>query len=47
MEETIDFKLNGKEVRLTTDTDRMLLWVLRTDLDHTGTKVNCGEGQEN
>ncbi len=44
MEETIDFKLNGKGVRLTADTDRMLLWILRTDLDHTGTKSSCGEG---
>ncbi len=44
MNETISFKLNDKSVSLTTDTDRMLLWVLRTDLGLTGTKYGCGEG---
>jgi len=45
MEESISFKLNGKSVSVTTDPDRMLLWVLRTDLALTGTKYGCGEGQ--
>ena len=45
MEESISFKLNGKDVSVTTDPDRMLLWVLRTDLGLTGTKYGCGEGQ--
>ena len=44
MEELIQFKLNGKNTNLTVDTDRKLLWVLRTDLEHTGTKYGCGEG---
>ncbi len=44
MEDTIRFKLNGKPVSVSTDTDRKLLWVLRTDLEHTGTKYGCGEG---
>ena len=44
MEETIRFKVNGKSVTLTVDGDRMLLWVLRTDLALTGTKYGCGEG---
>ncbi len=44
MEETVQFKLNGKQTRLNVDTDRKLLWVLRTDLEHTGTKYGCGEG---
>ena len=44
MEESISFKLNGKTVSVTTDPDRMLLWVLRTDLEHTGTKCGCGQG---
>ncbi len=44
MEENITFRLNGKDVRLTADPDRMLLWVLRTDLEHTGAKYSCGEG---
>lgn len=43
MEKTIQFKLNGKPTELTVDTDRMLLWVLRTDLGLTGTKYGCGE----
>ena len=43
MTETIQFKLNGKAVNVTADTDRMLLWVLRTDLGLTGTKFGCGE----
>jgi len=44
MNETISFKLNGKAVSLDTDGDRMLLWVLRTDLGVTGTKYGCGKG---
>jgi aerobic-type carbon monoxide dehydrogenase small subunit (CoxS/CutS family) len=44
MEETVQFKLNGKPVQLTVDSNRMLLWVLRTDLGVTGTKYGCGEG---
>ena len=43
MEETIQFKLNGKHVKLTMDSDRKLLWVLRTDLALIGTKYGCGE----
>jgi aerobic-type carbon monoxide dehydrogenase small subunit (CoxS/CutS family) len=45
MEQSISFKLNGKQVSVNTDSDRMLLWVLRTDLGLTGTKFGCGEGQ--
>lgn len=40
----ISFKLNDKPVRLNVDGDRLLLWVLRTDLGLTGTKYSCGEG---
>jgi len=40
----IEFKLNGKRVRVETDDERWLLWVLRTDLSLTGTKYGCGEG---
>jgi aerobic-type carbon monoxide dehydrogenase small subunit (CoxS/CutS family) len=42
MIETIKFKLNGKPTTLTTEADRKLLWVLRTDLGLTGTKFGCG-----
>ena len=44
MTESIAFKLNDKPVRLNVDGDRTLLWVLRTDVGLTGTKVGCGEG---
>jgi aerobic-type carbon monoxide dehydrogenase small subunit (CoxS/CutS family) len=44
MSETIHFTLNGKPVSLTTDPSRMLLWVLRTDLELTGSKYGCGMG---
>ena len=43
MKETIRFTLNGKSQRMTVDGERMLLWVLRTDLGLTGTKFGCGE----
>jgi aerobic-type carbon monoxide dehydrogenase small subunit (CoxS/CutS family) len=42
MKETIKFKLNGKPTTLNVDGDRKLLWVLRTDLELTGTKYGCG-----
>lgn len=44
MKQTIKFKLNDKPVSLSVDSERMLLWVLRTDLELTGTKYGCGEG---
>ena len=43
MIETIKFKLNGEPTSVTVDGERMLLWVLRTDLGLTGTKYGCGE----
>ncbi|MFZ0390979.1 MAG: (2Fe-2S)-binding protein [Calditrichia bacterium] len=43
MKEAITFTLNGKPTTLNTDSDRPLLWVLRTDLGLTGTKYGCGE----
>lgn len=44
MNRTIRFTLNSKPVSLSADPDRMLLWILRTDLGLTGTKFGCGEG---
>jgi aerobic-type carbon monoxide dehydrogenase small subunit (CoxS/CutS family) len=44
MDENISFTVNGKAVSLTTDSERPLLWVLRSDLGLTGTKYGCGEG---
>ena len=44
MKRSIRFGLNGQPITLDTDDDRTLLWVLRTDLELTGTKYGCGEG---
>ena len=44
MERTVSFRLNGKAASVTTNDERMLLWVLRSDLGLTGTKFGCGEG---
>jgi len=44
MERTVSFILNGKQVQVKADDERMLLWVLRSDLGLTGTKFGCGEG---
>jgi aerobic-type carbon monoxide dehydrogenase small subunit (CoxS/CutS family) len=42
MQRSLSFTLNGKPVRLAVDPDRMLLWVLRSDLALTGAKFGCG-----
>jgi aerobic-type carbon monoxide dehydrogenase small subunit (CoxS/CutS family) len=44
MIESMEIKINHKSVRLPVDDERMLLWVLRTDLGLTGTKYGCGGG---
>ena len=44
MQEVVRFTLNGKPTTLTVDSDRMLLWVLRTNLGLTGAKYGCGAG---
>lgn len=44
MSKTIQFVLNGKRVSAESGQDRMLLWVLRSDLNLTGTKYGCGIG---
>src|SRR5512138_2763709 len=45
MKKTLQFTLNGKPQRVTTDSRRTLLDVLREDFDLTGAKFGCGEGQ--
>src|SRR6185503_6166721 len=45
MNASVQFTVNGKAQRVTTDTRRTLLEVLREDLNLTGTKYGCGEGQ--
>jgi len=44
MAKPIRFSFNGKRTTLEVDEERMLLWVLRTELGLTGTKFGCGEG---
>lgn len=45
MQKQITFQLNGQTQTITTDPQRSLLDVLREDLNLTGTKYGCGEGQ--
>ena len=40
----ITFELNGKIVNITAEYDTPLLWVLREQLNLTGTKYGCGIG---
>ena len=40
-----ELDINGSKRRVDADADRTLLSVLRDDLDLTGTKYGCGEGQ--
>lgn len=42
--EAIRFTLNDKPIHISVNKDRMLLWVLRTELGLTGAKFGCGEG---
>jgi len=41
----MDRLVNGVRSRVATDPERPLLWVLRNELDLTGAKYGCGEGQ--
>ena len=43
-EKLIKFELNGKVAEVKTDPDKFLLWVLREDLELTGSKFGCGKG---
>jgi len=45
MSSTISFTVNGQSHTVTTNPDRPLLDVLREDLQLTGAKYGCGEGQ--
>jgi aerobic-type carbon monoxide dehydrogenase small subunit (CoxS/CutS family) len=40
-----ELDVNGKRSRIDADAERSLLSVLRDDLELTGTKYGCGEGQ--
>jgi carbon-monoxide dehydrogenase small subunit len=43
MTAVVRFLLNGRPTEITVEPDRMLLWVLRSDLGLTGTKYGCGQ----
>jgi isoquinoline 1-oxidoreductase subunit alpha len=45
MQKVSELYLNGKKLRINAEPDRTLLSVLRDDLDLTGSKYGCGEGQ--
>ncbi|HZV35093.1 MAG TPA: (2Fe-2S)-binding protein [Verrucomicrobiae bacterium] len=45
MAKVTELHVNGKDVTLDVDGERSLLSVLRDDLDLTGSKYGCGEGQ--
>jgi aerobic-type carbon monoxide dehydrogenase small subunit (CoxS/CutS family) len=45
MANVTELHVNGKDVALDADGERSLLNVLRDDLDLTGSKYGCGEGQ--
>src|SRR6185437_1141826 len=45
MAKVTELHVNGKALRVDADSERTLLSVLRDDLDLTGTKYGCGEGQ--
>ena len=45
MGEVTQLNVNGSVRKLRADSDRSLLSVLRDDLELTGTKYGCGEGQ--
>jgi aerobic-type carbon monoxide dehydrogenase small subunit (CoxS/CutS family) len=41
----MDLTINGQRTNIQSDPERPLLWVLRNELDLTGAKYGCGEGQ--
>src|SRR5215207_2717372 len=45
MPQEFELNVNGRAVSITTDEDRPLLDVLREELELTGAKYGCGEGQ--
>jgi aerobic-type carbon monoxide dehydrogenase small subunit (CoxS/CutS family) len=45
MSKITELHVNGKELKIDADGERSLLSVLRDDLNLTGTKYGCGEGQ--
>jgi aerobic-type carbon monoxide dehydrogenase small subunit (CoxS/CutS family) len=44
MKDVIQFKFNGMPVTVNVSKDRSLLWIIRNNLNMTGTKYGCGLG---
>jgi aerobic-type carbon monoxide dehydrogenase small subunit (CoxS/CutS family) len=45
MSKITELNVNGSKLKVNAESDRSLLSVLRDDLDLTGSKYGCGEGQ--
>ena len=45
MAKPIELEINGKSYAVRSDPETPLLWALRDELQLTGTKYGCGEGQ--
>lgn len=45
MSKVTELHVNGRPLKIDAEGERTLLSVLRDDLDYTGTKYGCGEGQ--
>src|SRR2546421_9679336 len=45
MARVMELQVNGKKVQIDADGSRSLLSILRDDLELTGSKYGCGEGQ--
>ena len=45
MSKITELNINGSRLKVNAESDRSLLSVLRDDLDLTGSKYGCGEGQ--
>lgn len=45
MKKLITLKVNGEEVTAAVEPDKTLLWLLREELNLTGTKEGCGAGE--
>src|SRR6266404_8821554 len=45
MQRISELHVNGTKLKINAEADRSLLSVLRDDLDLTGSKYGCGEGQ--
>ncbi|WP_338823215.1 Nicotinate dehydrogenase small FeS subunit [Moorella humiferrea] len=45
MKKTVRLKVNGEDYTVAVEPDKTLLWLLREELDLTGTKEGCGAGE--